>query len=158
MDGETHSLVIRNGSVLLGNGRLESCDVLLTHGLIGALGHDLAADAVLDVGGAFVLPGLIDLHTHGIGRESMASATLEEYCRLEAAHGATTFFPTLFGPPPESVAHLQRHRQQGPIHGGARVAGFRLESPYLAQTGAGAGARHGGNQRRDHRGPAGSGQ
>jgi N-acetylglucosamine-6-phosphate deacetylase len=137
MDGENRSLVIRNGSVLLGNGRLETCDLLLAQGHIVALGHGLAADAVLDVGGAFVLPGLIDLHTHGIGRESMASATLEDYCRLEAAHGATAFFPTLFGPPPESIGHMQRHRQHDPAHAGAQVAGFRLESPYLAQTGAG---------------------
>ena len=137
MDGEARSLVIRNGSVLLGDGRLERCDMLLAQGIIVALGHGLLADSALDVDGAFVLPGLIDLHTHGIGRESMASATLEEYGRLEAAHGATAFVPTLFGPPSESIGHMQRHRQHGPVHGGAQVAGFRLELPYLARTGAG---------------------
>jgi N-acetylglucosamine-6-phosphate deacetylase len=137
MDGTTRSLVIRNGSVLLGNGQLETCDVLLAQGRIAALGHGLAADAVLDVGGAFVLPGLIYLHTHGIGRESMASAALEGYARLEAAHGATAFFPTLFGPPLENIGHMQRHREHDPAHAGAQVAGFRLESPYLAHTGAG---------------------
>jgi N-acetylglucosamine-6-phosphate deacetylase len=93
----------------------------------------------LDAAGGIVLPGLIDLHTHGIGRESTASDTLDEYAHLEAARGATTFFPTLFGPPAESAERMRRHRRAtDELRRLPQVGGFRLESPYLAFAGGGA--------------------
>ena len=138
MRDQVNSLVITNGAVLLSSGQLEPCDVLLDGGRIAAVGRGLTAAARLDAAGACVLPGLIDLHTHGIGRESTAAETLEGYARLEAAHGATTFYPTFFAPPDESIRHITRHRRNSDeLRRLPQIGGFRLESPYLAQTGAG---------------------
>jgi N-acetylglucosamine-6-phosphate deacetylase len=138
MTDRERALFILNGRVLLPMGEIQPRDLALAGGLISEIGRgpaDAARGAVIDAAGGLVLPGLIDLHTHGIGRESAASESLGEYARLEAAHGATTFFPTLFGPPEESVRHLRRHLgAELP----AQVGGFRLESPYLAGTGGGA--------------------
>jgi N-acetylglucosamine-6-phosphate deacetylase len=68
----------------------------------------------------------------------MASATLQEYARMEAQNGATTFYPTLFGPPEESARAMERHRRaSGKLRDLSQLGGFRLESPYLARTGAG---------------------
>ncbi len=92
----------------------------------------------IDATGCYVLPSLTDLHTHGIACESCCSESLEEYARIEASFGCTTFFPTLFGPPAESAAHMRRHRK---ATDGFRllpqIGGFRLESPYLARAGGG---------------------
>jgi len=130
--------VVANGNVLLAGGKREICDLMLEGGRIAGIGHGFTAPVVVDAGEAHVLPGLIDLHTHGIGRESCAAETLRNYAHLEAAYGATTFYPTLFGPPDESARRMLRHRRASDeLRLLPQVGGFRLQSPYLARTGAG---------------------
>jgi len=60
------TLLIRNGLVVTPEAILEA-DVLIQGERIAALGHDLPATEdilTLDAGGCYVLPGLIDSHTH----------------------------------------------------------------------------------------------
>ena len=116
-------------------------DVLVERGKIKCIGRPRALGRTrveeIDASGCCVLPGFIDIHTHGIGRES-ANGSLKAYAELEAASGATTFFPTLFGPPDESCEHMRRHlRETRYFNDTPHIGGFRLESPYLANTGAG---------------------
>ena len=134
----TRSLAIRNGKVLLASGAIEALDVHTQRGRIAEIGARLRATDEIDAHGGFVLPGLIDLHTHGLGRESVLSATLHEYARLEAAHGASTFFPTIFAAPNAAIACIQRHRRAtDDLRALPQVGGFRLESPYLGYAGGG---------------------
>src|SRR5512136_2169182 len=88
--------VIRNGQVLLPDGRLAALDIQIRDGRIAALAPGLRGEERLEAGGALVLPGLIELHTHGIRTESTESGSLPEYARIEAERGVTTFYPTLF--------------------------------------------------------------
>lgn len=126
-------MVIKNGNILLPNGEIQPGDLLLADGSIRDVGGILAADSELDVSGAYVVPGLIDLHTHGLGRENAGFGSLPELAKIEASFGATTFYPTLFGPPDESAEHMLRHRREtDDLKGAPNVGGFRLESPYLA--------------------------
>lgn len=137
MDNKSHSLLIRNGQVLMSDGSLRTTAVLVRGGRIAAIGAEQSADAILDAAGNYVLPGLIDIHTHGIG-ENSAIGSLPHYAAREAVAGTTTFFPTLFGPPDETCAHLQRHlRETDNLRQVPQVGGFRLESPYLADPSAG---------------------
>jgi N-acyl-D-amino-acid deacylase len=61
-------IILRGGTVFDGTGSAgERMDVALRGRQILALGRDLPASAktrIIDVGGAFVTPGFIDLHTH----------------------------------------------------------------------------------------------
>lgn len=132
-----HSLGIVNGRVLLADGKLSSASILMERGCIARIGPKVKATEMVDAAGATVVPGLIDIHTHGIGRET-AGGNLKAYAQQEAARGATTFFPTLFGPPEETAGHLRRHLlETDHLRQAPQVGGFRLESPYLANTGAG---------------------
>jgi len=127
------AMVIKNGNVLLPDGALRPGDILLDGGVIKAVGGIQAADSELDVSGAYVVPGLIDIHTHGIERQNAGFGSLPELAKIELSFGATTFYPTLFGPPDESADHMRRHRRDtGDLKDAPNVAGFRLESPYLA--------------------------
>ncbi len=132
------SLWIRNGKALFPDGRLEAAEVLIEHGRIDAIGARVNRSAPeIDAAGGYVLPGLIDLHTHGIGRDSTETA-LADFAAEEARCGATAFLPTLFGPPEHSALLMRRHRREThELRQTPQVAGFRLESPYLAQTGGG---------------------
>jgi N-acetylglucosamine-6-phosphate deacetylase len=136
--GHAESLVIKNGRVLLPNGRLESVDVLIAGGSIRKVRPAIVADTKLDAAGAYILPGLIDLHTHGIHYERAESCSLRKYAALEAACGTTTFYLTFFAPARQTAAQLERHRREtNELKDTPNVAGFRLESPYLALVGGG---------------------
>lgn len=134
-------LLLRNGQVLLANGKIIRTDLLVERGRIKKIGRMRAGRqkqiSEIDAGGGYVLPGFIDIHTHGIGRESV-NGSLKAYAELEAANGTTTFYPTLFGPPDKSGENMRRHlRETRNLKDTPQVGGFRLESPYLAYTGAG---------------------
>ncbi len=137
MKAQAPSLVIRNGRVLAGQGTLQPASILIRGGRIAAIGPDLRGETCLEAGGLTIVPGLIDLHTHGIARES-AVGSLAQMARREAQAGATLFFPTLFGPPEETCRHLRRHLEEtDSLRLTPQVGGFRLESPYLADPSAG---------------------
>ena len=127
------SLVIRNGNTLLPDGRVDTADVLAESGIISKIGPGITAAKEIDASGSYVLPGLVDIHTHGMVREAFSSEYLDEYCRLEASFGCTAFLVTLFGPAEESAENMRRHRKNtDELRALPQVAGFRLESPYLA--------------------------
>src|SRR5262245_34240277 len=72
-------LWLRNGRVLdLSTGRENAADVLIAEGQISAVGPHLVPDGPhqeIDADGQYVIPGLIDLHTHvfdGVGESADA--------------------------------------------------------------------------------------
>jgi N-acetylglucosamine-6-phosphate deacetylase len=136
--GEAENLVIKNGNVLLPTEEVLAAEVLIQDGQIEAVGPSLAADVQIDAMGGYVLPGLIDVHTHGIRTVNLQDGSLQEYASIEAGFGTTTFYPTLFDTPEAIAEQMRRHRAEtDELQLVPQVGGFRLESPYLARTGAG---------------------
>jgi imidazolonepropionase-like amidohydrolase len=62
------NLLIKGGTVItVTKGTLDGADVLVTNGKIAQVGKNLAAPAghtVIDAAGMFVMPGIIDAHSH----------------------------------------------------------------------------------------------
>jgi N-acetylglucosamine-6-phosphate deacetylase len=132
--------VITNGRVLLPDGDLVSVDIRIQNGILSEIAPRLKGQQILDAQGGYVVPGFVDLHCHGLGFCSLEKGSLAEWAALEAQQGATRFFPTLFGPPDSLVDLMVQHlRETDQFKATPQVGGFRLESPYLALTGAGRG-------------------
>lgn len=74
----TGDLLIKNGTVLtITNGDLENTDVLVRDGKIARIGQNLKAPdgvKVVDATGMFVMPGIIDAHSH-IGIDAVNEST-----------------------------------------------------------------------------------
>ncbi len=97
----------------------------------------------IDVGGRYITPGLIDIHTHGaLGHtfnepDAKAFATITEE---NVRRGVTSLLATMATAPiPDLVKCLEFSRQwMHEPHGGSQVLGVHLEGPYfsLAQKGA----------------------
>ena len=75
---QTGNMLIRNGTVLtVTRGVLENTDVLIKDGKISQLGKNLSAPAgsrVIDASGLYVMPGIIDAHSH-IALDAINEAT-----------------------------------------------------------------------------------
>jgi len=130
---EDDLLRLRGGWVLRPDGHTASADVVVRNRRIEAVGPGLVREAEIDAAGLFVLPGLVELHTHGMRAVSAETGDLRAYAAVMAQVGATTFYPTLFCAPELAVHSIRRHRREtDDLRAVPQVPGFRLESPYLA--------------------------
>ncbi len=98
----------------------------------------------VDLGGAVVIPGLVDIHTHGAAGADFSDGEREGLRRM-AAHlakrGVTSFCPTSMTLPYETLekafrtaAELYENRPAGC----ARVMGIHMEGPYFSEKKKGA--------------------
>jgi adenine deaminase len=80
-------LLFRNGQVVnVFTGEIETTDVAVADGFIAGLGAGYQAEREVDLGGRYLLPGLIDAHVHV---ESSLS-TPPEFARAVVPRGTTT--------------------------------------------------------------------
>lgn len=97
-----------------------------------------------DLGGAYVIPGLVDIHTHGAANADFSDGDAEGLKRM-AAHlakcGVTSFAPTSMTLPYETLAvafeTAVEVRENRPA-GAARVMGIHMEGPYFSEKKKGA--------------------
>lgn len=93
--------LLTGGRVLLDRGWQEDCPILWEDGTILAVGaacDGMASDRVIDAVGLTVLPGLVDVHTHGRAGYDFNTASAEEMAQMKrdyARNGVTTVFATL---------------------------------------------------------------
>lgn len=92
-------------------------------------GESLSVDRTIDADGARLLPGLIDIHSHGcLGHDTMDGTHLSEMAADYLAHGVTTWYPTTMTQSQEKIlAALASPVEEG----GAHIPGFHLEGPYI---------------------------
>lgn len=109
-----------------------------TGGLVAENGTILSLDAPddgVDFGGDLLIPGLIDVHTHGRGGFDYNTAALEEMKAMKtlyAKQGVTTVVPTLASDTPENMlAAVRRVREAG-------YAAVHIEGRYLSPARRGA--------------------
>ena len=102
-----------------------------------------SGDAV-DLKGAKVVPGLVDIHTHGNSGADFSDGSvegLERMARYLARHGVTSFAPTSMTLPYDTLAAafatakaLHERRPEGC----ARVMGIHMEGPFFSEKRKGA--------------------
>lgn len=135
-----------NGRVILPHEILAGKAVVVEDGKIAGIAD---ADSLgteiekIDVGGRYVAPGLIDIHTHGALGHTFNEPTAEAFATItqeQARRGITSILATTSTAPiPDLVECLKFSRQwmQEP-HAGAQILGVHVEGPYfnVAQAGA----------------------
>ena len=135
-------MIVKQGRVLHYDRWEAACDLRLEGPKIAALGADLKpepGETVVDAEGCHVLPGLIDLHNHGLRHVHVQVDSLVEYSRLLLAEGVTTCVPTLDGAPQANIEAMQRGLEESRrFELTPNLIGFRPEISYVAKTGAGA--------------------
>ena len=148
------SVCLYNGTVLTGFAQMDQCSVMVEDGTIADVfsqrrfeqkhfGPDVR---IIDVGGAFIVPGFIDTHIHGFGGYGTDDAvypetssvknpadSLIEMSRLLVMQGVTAFNPTLYPAQGEALTNAVAALAQAiGREDGARIMGFHLEGPFFS--------------------------
>jgi len=101
----------------------------------GVTGGDIDAD------GAYILPGLIDIHTHGAAGADVSDGNPEGLVRLSeyyASEGITSWCPTTMTVSADEMIRAVRNVRGHAHDGGAKVAGINLEGPFISKEKRGA--------------------
>ena len=137
--------IIKGARVVTPGRDLGVTSVRIVDGVIAAVGEDAApaaGDKVIDADGLTLLPGFVDIHSHGRGGFDFCDATDEAFETIgkgKTADGVTSFLATGLTLPEEELAELcrcaVRYRQKGE---GATCLGVHLEGPFFNAEMAGA--------------------
>jgi len=105
-------------------------------------GASSATDEIIDCGGDYLSPGLVDIHCHGaVGRDAMDASqeAFLEILRHHASRGTTTaLLTTVAAPLTEMVRVLAAAEEYAGGDGASRLAGIHLEGPYFSPARKGA--------------------
>ena len=89
---------IKNANILNDKFEFEKNDLQIDNGKIIKIGSDLSGGEVIDANGAYVFPGLVNIHTHGaMGYDTIGCGYegINEMSKLWAKTGTTSFMPTM---------------------------------------------------------------
>jgi N-acetylglucosamine-6-phosphate deacetylase len=89
---------------------------------------------VLDAGGAYLIPGLVDIHTHGRAGYDFCDARHDQLLVMAKSYlesGVTTVMPTLATAPFDELLSAIYRIKSARDTGGARFVGLHLEGRYI---------------------------
>ncbi len=96
---------------------------------------------IIDAGGCYALPGLIDIHLHGCKGYDFCDGTKEainQIAAYELSVGVTTFAPATMTLPLEELERILSVAAANPPKEGARLAGVNMEGPFISRKKKGA--------------------
>jgi len=132
--------------MIIENGTLVSPDLEVEDGWLEISGRKIASVAKegerapkgkerLDAQGGYIVPGFIDIHTHGAGGASAMDGTAESIRKMaefKLREGVTSFLPTTWTAPKEELVRAMNgvaEYQKNPEF--AKTPAVHIEGPYL---------------------------
>lgn len=139
-------MYIKGGQVLTPEG-LRETGIQIEDGTIAALEHKGGGGEALDVSGCLVLPGFLDIHTHGGNGVDVNAADVEglrTIGRFFASQGVTGWLCSVLTDTVEQTLWCigQAKQMIGRPYDGANLLGIHLEGPCLAPEYKGAMPEH----------------
>ena len=126
-----------------------TADILTEDGIICQIGSNLEADSakVFDVSGYRIVPGFLDIHTHGAVGVDVNAAQPEDFekvCRFQASQGTTGWLGSVLTDTREQTLWcIEQFKQWENLdHQGAELLGIHLEGPFLSPDYKGAMPEH----------------
>lgn len=128
--------VFNNANVLCGDFQFRLTDLVIEDGMILSVGTSTEPGGE-DLGGAYVIPGLVDIHTHGCNGGDHLDGNAEktrDICAHMAAVGTTSVLATIMTQSREVMLKAAKNVAEckGKT-GGAHLRGIYLEGPFFTE-------------------------
>ena len=139
-------MIIKNARVFRTDEKaFKTCDVLIESGRFAQIGiiENAGGENIIDCGGKYMIPGLVDIHTHGAIGIDMIFADTEKFIEISghyAKHGVTTVFPTTMSTGHENIMKMIEAVKSARKSSELKIdfAGVHIEGPYINKNKAGA--------------------
>lgn len=117
------------------DGSYKVADLYVENGRIVTSADELTDKTELDASGLKVLPGLVDIHSHGAVRHDFSDADvdgLRTILQYEKSHGITSYCPTSMTLLKEELLKIfQTAKDVEQDETCARIVGINMEGPFL---------------------------
>ena len=127
-------MIIKGGKVFQEDGSfLEQAIYINDHRLVDKAEYQDDGE-VIDAEGLLVLPGLVDIHSHGAAGEDFSDGDpegLKKILRYERSCGITSYCPTSMTFPKERLRQIFASIKGAQTEEGAKVVGINMEGPFL---------------------------
>lgn len=127
-------MIIKRGKVFQEDGNfLEQTLYVNDHRLVDKAEYQDDGE-VIDAEGLLVLPGLVDIHSHGAAGEDFSDGNpegLKKILQYEKRCGITSYCPTSMTFPKERLRQIFASIKGAQTEDGATVVGINMEGPFL---------------------------
>ena len=127
-------MIIKGGKVFLEDGSfLEQALYINDHRLVDKAEYQ-DDEKVIDAEGLLVLPGLVDIHSHGAAGEDFSDGNpegLKKILQYEKRCGITSYCPTSMTFPKERLRQIFASIKGAQTEEEAKVVGINMEGPFL---------------------------
>lgn len=127
-------MIIKRGKVFQEDGNfLEQAIYINDHRLVDKAEYQDDGE-VIDAEGLLVLPGLVDIHSHGAAGEDFSDGNpegLKKILQYEKRCGITSYCPTSMTFPKERLRQIFASIKGAQTEDGATVVGINMEGPFL---------------------------
>lgn len=128
-------MIIKNGLVYQENKTFLKKDIYTEKGRIAEDPSQVTDHRVIDAAGLYVLPGFIDIHSHGAVGYDFSDGSpkgLKEILKYEYSQGITSYCPTSMTVETEKLKEIYRSvKNWQDEEGMSHIAGFNMEGPFL---------------------------
>jgi len=139
-------MIVKNGNVFCDDGIFREKDIRAENGIIVEIGDDLThvGCEVVDAAGCYVIPGLIDIHTHGAMGADFSDGTseaIEEIAKFQLSRGVTGFLGTTMALDKDrlsGICEITKPHVNKRYPARAVLYGIYLEGPFISEERRGA--------------------
>ena len=128
-------MIIRNGSVFGEDGKYTVRDIYIENHKIVASREEVTDVTEIDASGRKVIPGLIDIHSHGAYGHDFSDGDakgLEIILKYQREHGITSYCPTSMTLPKDQLlAIFGTAAEVEGKEGCASIPGINMEGPFI---------------------------
>lgn len=128
-------MIIKNGIVFQENRKFKQQDLYIENGRIVSDKEQVTDKETIDASGLYVIPGLVDVHSHGAVGYDFSDADvfgLQKILEYELSCGVTSYCPTTMTLPKEklleAVSTVQKIKEQDNL---SSIAGIHMEGPFI---------------------------
>ena len=136
-------MILTNAHLISPDLDLPDASVRVENGEITEVGHLEVRESehVVDLGGDMLLPGFIDIHSHGANGADVCDACsekLETIAQSKLREGVTTWLPTTLTQPQDRLLKIVQTVRDWAPSAPLNIPGIHLEGPFINREQAGA--------------------